>query len=567
MPRRRPTAHRPAGPCLAALVAGGIVAGAAPVPVRAWAEARARSAQAEVRWGPEGRTVHVALEVDLHVARGWVEGFDLSGLEPELILDPDAPPTVVDRDQPGRRWRPEARVRDGGDVSLRFRRRGAPGRGDYRVHLAYRAPAPAARRLRDGRVELRWSLPPWAAGLDQPRVSLAAPWRLRAPPVPEGERLARRAEVERRDGLWRVTHERVHLPRETRWTVTAAAGPEGLPAAWRRGAAEPSPAETRAPRAPPGEARPAALAPPGAVGWGAAVAWLLLAAAWTAVAAPRIAARRGAPTPRCVVPGPGTLRWLASLGAAAGAVAFGPTQPALGGALVAALGALHARRAGAPTPPSPGVFAPVPDARRRLDRAWLWAGPFDPSAPLGGLTLAAAVAGTVAASPAPETWSAWHLALGALTLQAWLLLPPGVWPEPARRRLRRLRAAAAPLAAALDAPPRPEVLGDPDGAGVVRLALEAAPRPPGVARVDLALDGARLVAIVRARHVPPEAPWAARLDALSARRARGRHAAWVVDVGPGRAGLAPLLAALAAGDREAPPGSAVPEPAAAVGER
>lgn len=197
--------------CLAVLALG-------PARARAWTEASVRTVRVHVDLDREARAL-VAMRVTVRIHGGWLESLDLSGLDPDLVLDESKPPSVVTED--GDKLAPRVTTpRPGDRIVLSFSRRQAPRRGLifvdvlYRTSLAHRATEPVA----GGRVRVRWTLPPWQTGLDG--VSLSAS----APPGADFAEQDDESAVEhvrypsdRRVVLaWR----RVHLPRTTPWTIT-----------------------------------------------------------------------------------------------------------------------------------------------------------------------------------------------------------------------------------------------------------------------------------------------------------------------------------------------------------
>ncbi|MFW6051609.1 MAG: hypothetical protein ACODAU_10560, partial [Myxococcota bacterium] len=204
----------------ALLMAGAWVAAAAPA--RAWTEADVRAVRAEVDVAPDGGA-HVQLELGVKVRRGWLEGLEVAGLDPDLELDPERPPWWIpvddgdaEREPPA--FEPDVRVFRDGRVQLRFIDRRSPRRGTYRAGFAYRTRLqvePAA----DDRLRLRWTLPPWRSGLDDVEVRVHAPGRAHPakslPDAPSGVRVTRQEDA---DGTT-LTFRRTHLPRTVAWPV------------------------------------------------------------------------------------------------------------------------------------------------------------------------------------------------------------------------------------------------------------------------------------------------------------------------------------------------------------
>jgi len=241
----------------------------APSEARAWADAAVRSARARVALSADGETMHVVVTAELRVAGGWLEGFDLDGLDDTLTLDPDAPvrferwalpePAEPAPDaeaiaalEGGEPMRPRApvfvelleprvTVREG-RIALGFPRRRAPRAGLYRVIATYDAPA-AGHVLRSAeRAELVWTLPPWRSGLDNVEVVVVLPEGSTPAELAEEDEFAIEvapAELEEGETGTAFRFTRVHLPRTQSWTVRAE-----LPASFRAAA---SAASTPAP--------------------------------------------------------------------------------------------------------------------------------------------------------------------------------------------------------------------------------------------------------------------------------------------------------------------------------
>lgn len=159
----------------------------AAAPARAWTDAAVRSVQARVELRPDA-SARITLTATVRVHGGWLEGLELAGLDPDLVLDETAPPFALDAE--GQRYEPRAEVLAGGRVLLAFGRRGAPRRGTitvtiaYTTSLAHRATEP----LEDeGLVRVRWTLPGWRSGLDGVQIEIVAPRGTRFGPRDESD--------------------------------------------------------------------------------------------------------------------------------------------------------------------------------------------------------------------------------------------------------------------------------------------------------------------------------------------------------------------------------------------
>jgi hypothetical protein len=260
---RRGTARsgrvRRAPSCVRDVVARGFLAllvaflAGAPAPVAAWTDASVHSVKADVRVDAAGGA-RVALRVGVRVHAGWLEGLELAGLDPALVLDPAAPPVVMG--ETGAVFTPTATLRPDADgttrIQLAFPRRGAPRRGAYEVALSYTTSLAhrATEASGDGHsVRVRWTLPPWQTGLDGVELALDVPGRATAIDG-SGDVDAQRAQhdVSFTEGRTRLRWRRPHLPRSTTWTVAAEVPASALAASLREQSRRPDRASRRAPQ-------------------------------------------------------------------------------------------------------------------------------------------------------------------------------------------------------------------------------------------------------------------------------------------------------------------------------
>ncbi len=422
----------------------------AAAPARAWTDAAVRSVQARVELRPDA-SARITLTATVRVHGGWLEGLELAGLDPDLVLDETAPPFALDAE--GQRYEPRAEVLAGGRVLLAFGRRGAPRRGTitvtiaYTTSLAHRATEP----LEDeGLVRVRWTLPGWRSGLDGVQIEIVAPRGTRFGPRDESDTGASVAteRTELPEGT-RLSFRRAHLPRTLAWVVVAdvpaAAMAEELRAA---PTAELAPLPSAGPQAPPVDRRPLLLAL-------AAIVALLACAKILAVA--RLARSRRA-LARPLLPLPAWLRapLAASLAVAAACASSEP---------LAAIALLACAALTATYRPAARLEASSLGAWRPADATWLraaarlrwtrWIAPsslLDATTPLGaahlGLwalapihaSLPLELAAPIAVLPLPILLTGTRLAfplgpaagLGALLAVARRLraLPPGVGLRP-----------------------------------------------------------------------------------------------------------------------------------------
>jgi hypothetical protein len=379
---------------------------ASPASVRAWADASVRGVTAHVRIATDGR-VEVTLVAAVHVQGGWLEGFEIDGLDPTLELDPERPPTF--EDALGLALEPRVEHRGEGRINFVFRRRDAPRRGDYVATVRYRARA-MTEAAGDGRVRVHWTLPGWRFGLDDVTITLDLP---RGAEIVPGdgdessisvERLALDAHSER------IVLRRVHLPRTREWPVVLELPVDALDAS----ALAPPPAPAPVPDVAP---VPAPDPWPGVT----AVLGLALLAIAKNVAAAR--AERRSRVPRAaLVPLGFAPRGAAILGLAIGAVLADPFAPlGLGLAAAIAVLAIH-RRSAPPRAPRLGSFrAATRDeiaGGRRNARAIAW-GPesiVDPTTVPGAALMIALLAAPAALSAVPTPIALFFSSLAAVVM-------------------------------------------------------------------------------------------------------------------------------------------------------
>jgi hypothetical protein len=243
-------------PCAFRLCVLAVVAGLAgwSAPARAWTDSSVRTAQARVTLSEDGGSVHVELTAELRVDGGWLQAFELDGLDEGLVLDSATPPTFERWAQPEEAelgaeasalelaptvpdpvfveaLAPRVSTR-GSRVTWAFSRPRAPRRGLYRAHVTYDAPAATLVTRAVDRAELAWTLPAWRNGLDGVEITLVLPPGAAVIPLEESDEGAIEV-VETDDGAHvSVSFTRVHLPRTQSWTVRAE-----LPPSFRAAAA------------------------------------------------------------------------------------------------------------------------------------------------------------------------------------------------------------------------------------------------------------------------------------------------------------------------------------------
>ncbi len=193
--------------------------GLVPLEARAWTEASVQTARGTVTVSEDG-TARVALVLSVRIHRGWLEGLDIVGLDPDLELDEDKPVWASTGEEPGRKFTPEVRLHRRGRLSLSFRGRGAsPRRGLLWVGLSYRTRAVDVTPGDDGELEIRWTLPAWQSGLDGVVLAMRVPGSGAQPLEETGAEDTIHTRVVEGEQNTTAIWERPHLPRTVPWTI------------------------------------------------------------------------------------------------------------------------------------------------------------------------------------------------------------------------------------------------------------------------------------------------------------------------------------------------------------
>jgi hypothetical protein len=464
-----------------------------PAGARAWTETDVQSVSAHVAIRPDGGA-HVTMELTVRVRRGWLEGLEITGLDPDLVPDPAHPPRwspveppdgAPDEAPPGPTPTLDAR---GGRIQLTFPRKDAPRRGTYHARFAYFTTV-RTEASEQGRTRVGWSLPPWRAGLDDVQVTLEAPAGSR--PAVDAQTAPSNVTVTHteRGGSAFVTFQRAHLPRTVSWplavdvptsamdAVDGPTAPEEAPAAQVGGPTE----------------REASPSP-----WPLILLLLLLALG--KIVAHRRASRLLALPSRGLVALPWGVRAAACAGAAVGGILLYPSHPTLGVGALLVLPLMTWTRVPSALPAARlGAFRRLgPDDRRRARRrrrlqalhplALLHVG-----SPAGALLLTTTAAGVAWAVHlwAPEPSWAWIHAL-AVGLPLGLAASPRALPASPEARLARLERLArrlrVPLSSAGGYALGAWVHEDTQGRWQdVRLRVEVPHPLPGLVHLDLAV--------------------------------------------------------------------------------
>lgn len=459
----------------------------APASASAWTDAAVRSVHAEVRVDEQAQA-HVTVTATVRVHGGWLEGLEIAGLDPDLVLDEAYEVWAEGSD--GERYVPRLTLSHE-RVQIAFRGH-SPRRGEvrigfaYRTSLAHRATAPVEG---EDRVRVTWTLPGWRAGLDGVEVDLYVPTGSVA--GPQDVELGRGAEmslrVEELDGQAVFHHWRAHLPRTVPWTVSADVPAEAMDPGLRGAPV------VHLPPPPPS----AALGPD----QDPTPFWMFLPAVLALLALAQIVfvarrARRAGVGARPLLYAPALIRAVGVLVAAPSAAWLGIEGlelPAIAALVVVTLCAAHLRGE-RPAASKLGAWRPV-DARwlraaRRARWGWLLhpASLLDVTTPLGALHAAAWLAAPWLAPSLPVTFD---VALLAAVLPAPIFLTGTrlAFTRPATDSLASLLSFARhlkrlPEGVAL----RPVMHVSADGdVQDVRLRTVLEHRPDGLLRLDVAI--------------------------------------------------------------------------------
>jgi hypothetical protein len=299
-----------------------------PSAASAWTDAAVRSVEARVRIGPDA-TAHVTLTATVRVHGGWLEGLELAGLDPDLVLDESVPVQAVD--DAGQHYEPRAEVLGEGRLQLTFRPR-SPRRGRLLITLAYTTSLAqrATEAVDEGRiVRVRWGLPGWRSGLDGVGIEVLAPRGAQAGPDEALEGASVLVEREETPDGTLLRWRRAHLPRTTPWTVAVDVPSAAMIEALRSATEVASPSSR--PHAPASRAPRAAAEPPFWVG----VALLLSALACAKMLSVRRLAQRSGSLARSLVPIPALARGPLAVALALAGSRAGPLDARLGLGLLA----------------------------------------------------------------------------------------------------------------------------------------------------------------------------------------------------------------------------------------
>lgn len=350
----------------------------------AWTDTLVESFRARVDARGEG-PAKVEIELGIRIRGGWLEGLEITGLDPELVVSRDPRPVLYSAE--GQPYFPAVEMASDGSLWIRFAKTKAPRRGTYTAKLTFESPA-AAPRASQGKRRVEFTIPGFRSGLDGAEIELLVPKGARLPHDFKPTSTVRTSHESRPDGE-RYVFRRVHLPRTVSFTA-ALELPSGVGATTIvEGRSFGSLPEPTSPASP--------LPSPGAMALGV----ILMAWAVAARAAHRRASRRRGAVPKNLVGIESDLVHAALVAAAAGGMTFAFRAfpfVAAGLSLAILLVSLE-RLPKALTPPRPGRFTRaharmLREAQKRVRRLWLEPIAFlDPFRPFGALLLVGAVTG------------------------------------------------------------------------------------------------------------------------------------------------------------------------------
>lgn len=222
----RPSLRSPRGASSIPILVLGLLLLGAPSAAHAWTDANVRSARAYVQVDREA-AARVALEVRVQVLGGWLEGLEIAGLDPDLVLDPAKAPYFVGDD--GSKHVVKLSVKPGGRLLLSWKRHEAPRRGSYTLGIVYRTDLAhrSTEALDDGGILVRWTLPAWQSGLDGVVVTMELPSEhARSAAGSSASGFSEERQVAA--GRTLLTFRRPHLPRTMAWTLGASLPPHEL---------------------------------------------------------------------------------------------------------------------------------------------------------------------------------------------------------------------------------------------------------------------------------------------------------------------------------------------------
>ena len=191
-------------------------------PAAAWTEAQIQRGNATIELQPDG-SAHVSLELQLAIARGWLEQLELATLDEPLTLDVSRPPSFVGTEEPVEKYRPLVSVSDGGTVRLNFHGRGAsPRRGRYITRLHYSTQLEARiRPTTPGSAKISWQFPAFQTSLDDVSLTVIAPTRYARyiPITDESAPDVTVRSIQSHDHTI-LLFRRSHIPRHTPWDIS-----------------------------------------------------------------------------------------------------------------------------------------------------------------------------------------------------------------------------------------------------------------------------------------------------------------------------------------------------------
>lgn len=185
----------------------------------AWTDAKVQGVHTRIELSENG-VADVAMTIKIRVRGGWLSRFEITGLDEDIVFAATRPAVLISEE--GRRYIPEIKVRDPGNVVLKFTdTKRVPRRGSYLCELRYATASIAndSENTGDDKHHAYWSLPPWPVGLEDIQIEIVTPLGSRPLALSEEESFVEHRGYHDDDNQTVLSWRRVHLPRTVAWKV------------------------------------------------------------------------------------------------------------------------------------------------------------------------------------------------------------------------------------------------------------------------------------------------------------------------------------------------------------